>query len=291
MIGSCPECKEAIRIPEGSLKQVVRCPLCSAEYELEQVFEQLPPMLELVGSSSEGIGIQIESAGELELSNAESAESSGATPRYQPQRRRQTNAFAEILKVVLGGVLALPIGVLCVWWFAGRAPFGFAEQVSEYMPWIVPEKLRGGDKVDDSDLEDLDDRSDKQKQKDAIDSFRKNANRKMNKQPQSKGVLGITKSVEKDSDANQKQTVKKPKGQGSPLKPDQDKATESKDDPQIPIEKADGKSAPNKAAPSKAAPSKTDKQNQDPPDSNSNAGSNSNAAKEDEQNSSTAKDS
>lgn len=196
MIGSCPECKEAIRIPEGKLEQRVRCPLCTAEYELASVFEKLPPMLELVGGNAPEVGIRIDSSSELDLVQAEASDSRpSASTTYRPQKRKQSSPLWEITKVVLGGALALPIGVLCVWWFAGRAPFGLSETVSQYVPWIVPEKLRKGDALDDSDLDSQDGGS--PEDDGDISSSKQKANRSLRNSNQG-GSLGLTKSIEGD---------------------------------------------------------------------------------------------
>lgn len=156
MIGNCPKCKEAIRVPTGQPDQDVRCPLCNSEYPLQDVFDRLPPMLELVGGStaieSESAGIQIDDGfSDLEIKDADANPKSSSG--YSRPRRPERSAFKEILKVIGGGVVAIPIGILCVWWFAGRDPFDLSEKVSEYAPWIVPEKLRGNDPVDDSDFD------------------------------------------------------------------------------------------------------------------------------------------
>lgn len=156
MIGNCPKCKEAIRVPAGQPDQEVRCPLCNSEYPLQDVFDRLPPMLELIGSwvpsPNESPGIQIDNGfSDLEIQDADASPKSPSS--YSRPRRPERSAFKEILKVIGGGVVAIPIGILCVWWFAGRDPFDLSEKVSEYAPWIVPEQLRGTDQVDDSGFE------------------------------------------------------------------------------------------------------------------------------------------
>ena len=194
MTGNCPECKEAIRIPEGGSDLTVRCPLCGAVFQLETVLENLPPMLEIVAETGD-LGIQIASGPELELVKGDgeaSAESTASRRSYQPQKRKPVNPLTEILKVILGGALAIPIGVLCVWWFAGKAPFGFSEKVSEYVPWIVPEKLRGGGRSSGSDEPEAVGGSgngpgeqDEKGQK--IDASRRRSNRLFNQRPSSPG--------------------------------------------------------------------------------------------------------
>ncbi len=152
MIGLCPECHESIRVPVGGEELEVRCPLCNATYSLGKVLQSLPPSLEIVGSpgvdlrlddSSQGIGprVSIDVSTGTEPNLAAEGIRESASP-YRPQKRTEVNAFTEIIKVILGGVVAMPIGVLCVWWFAGKAPFGLSDTVSRYVPWIVPADLR-----------------------------------------------------------------------------------------------------------------------------------------------------
>ncbi|MEC9094747.1 MAG: hypothetical protein VX438_18705 [Planctomycetota bacterium] len=149
MIGSCPECNEAIRVPQGSADQKVRCPLCNSEYELSDVFNDLPPLLEVIGSSA-SIGIQLESSDKSRTqSDQESKLPNPPNRSYQPQKRQQSSLLMEFTKVIFGGLLAIPVGLLCIWWLAGRAPFGVAEPIGNYVPWIVPEHLRDTDELND----------------------------------------------------------------------------------------------------------------------------------------------
>ena len=197
MIGSCPECNESIRIPEGNAHDIVRCPLCNAEYELEKALRSLPPELEIIKASGAALGIDVGDSAdnELTLKKAESIES-GSTPsrRYQPRRRKEVNVFAELIKVILGGVVAIPVGVVCIWWFAGKAPFGIAETVSEYVPWAVPEKLRSKSMLDESDSPE----NESDFKSNNVQSQKQPSTRKLGKSPQGGGVIGLEKSIEGD---------------------------------------------------------------------------------------------
>lgn len=47
----------------------------------------------------------------------------------------------EAAKIGLGGLLALPVAQLMVWWFVGVDPLGLARPVSQVLPMIVPDVL------------------------------------------------------------------------------------------------------------------------------------------------------
>jgi len=75
---------------------------------------------------------------------------------HKSERRRKEqikgNKKKDLLKMVLGGLLAIPVSQLALWWIAGVDPLSLAPQVSQYVPAIVPQKLRP---VSDDDTDDL----------------------------------------------------------------------------------------------------------------------------------------
>ncbi len=56
--------------------------------------------------------------------------------------RKETSTFRKIVPPVLGGLAALPIATAIMWYGFGRDVGTTARFVSQYVPWIVPEKLR-----------------------------------------------------------------------------------------------------------------------------------------------------
>ena len=46
----------------------------------------------------------------------------------------------EMVKVVAGGLLAIPVAQLLIWWVVGSDPLGIAPTVSRSMPFVVPAK-------------------------------------------------------------------------------------------------------------------------------------------------------
>lgn len=68
--------------------------------------------------------------------------------KFNPTPRRKTkgpNPLIEMLKVVAGGVVAVPLTLLILLWLPGklqRDPFKLGPQIAKYAPWLVPENLR-----------------------------------------------------------------------------------------------------------------------------------------------------
>ncbi len=57
-------------------------------------------------------------------------------------RPREVSAFRKIIPPVLGGLAALPIATSIMWYGFGKDIGSAGPVVAEYVPWIVPEKLR-----------------------------------------------------------------------------------------------------------------------------------------------------
>lgn len=57
-------------------------------------------------------------------------------------RRKKTSTLRKIVPPVLGGLAALPIATAIMWYGFGRDVGTTARFVSNYVPWIVPQKLR-----------------------------------------------------------------------------------------------------------------------------------------------------
>lgn len=71
----------------------------------------------------------------------------GAGPSSR-RRRRRSNPVVEFIKVVLGGLLAIPAAQLILWWLpmnlqpAQRDPMSIGPTVARYIPFVVPESVR-----------------------------------------------------------------------------------------------------------------------------------------------------
>lgn len=76
--------------------------------------------------------------------------------RSSNRRRRADNQFAsrgryEILKVVLGAVLAIPVAQLMIWWWVSVDPLNLGPAVSRVLPAVVPAKFRS-EEMDESPI-------------------------------------------------------------------------------------------------------------------------------------------
>ena len=160
----CPRCRDEVTVPaKASPKALVRCPLCLEEYLLAEALAEMPPALLVVGGEMEeepalvGAGVAAaEAGGEYTMAGGygagvfDSSAPAGATvtparagvkPGARP-RRKEKSALGEMIKIVLGGVVGLSLGLLVLWWGLRKDPLKLGPQVSPYAPWIVPSEFR-----------------------------------------------------------------------------------------------------------------------------------------------------
>lgn len=75
-----------------------------------------------------------------------------AKPRAVPARRKQPSVVGQLLGVVAGGALAIPVTLAILIWGFGKDPFRLTSLVPESLSFLVPEKFRpgglGGDAID-----------------------------------------------------------------------------------------------------------------------------------------------
>lgn len=63
-------------------------------------------------------------------------------PAERPNRKEKT-PLRKFLPPILGGLAALPLATAILWYGFGKDIGGIGPAVAEYVPWIVPKKLRG----------------------------------------------------------------------------------------------------------------------------------------------------
>jgi hypothetical protein len=151
----CPRCRDELTVPpQASPAALVRCPLCLEEYLLSEALAQVPPALIVVGGAAASEATSAPSDAEYRLAGgfagvAEStvpAFSQTVTPRSVPAgtprtRKPSKNAAVEFIKIALGGVAGLAIGLVVLWWVFRRDPLEWGPPVSAYAPWIVPARF------------------------------------------------------------------------------------------------------------------------------------------------------
>ena len=158
-ISRCPECNDEVQIPPGaSPSAIVECPWCSAEFELKRLLDVMPPVLIVKSDpdskSAEAASVSINVAEQNDLPmfdfkerEAPQAESIAPTlnapavrrPRPQPKGSGLISAAA----VLFGGLCAIPLAQLCLWWIFGQDPVEAGPTVAKYVAFIVPKQFRG----------------------------------------------------------------------------------------------------------------------------------------------------
>jgi hypothetical protein len=179
-IAACPKCHDEVTVPPTAPRSaLVRCPWCREQFALSDVLDRLPPMLEIVGGAAaaaatarEGFGSFATTADEdfkfaeaeqpalgspsLKFNNGNALAATAASPAVSPRprpktaaplrpRRKEKNALAEVVKVVIGGLVGLMLAQLILWWLPEpyqRDPAELGPVVGKYVPWIVPAEFR-----------------------------------------------------------------------------------------------------------------------------------------------------
>lgn len=117
----------------------------TAEHENENDAIAGPSLLELELESETA-----DSIGDKESSpSLEQQAGSQSTPDWSllgpaiPRRRpREVSAIRKIVPPILGGLAAFPIATLIMWYGFGKDIGSTGPTVAQYVPWIVPQKLR-----------------------------------------------------------------------------------------------------------------------------------------------------
>jgi hypothetical protein len=163
----CPRCLDDVTIPlRASPKALVRCPLCLEEYLLSEALGGLPPVLEvidgsdtadepaLVGASAAAVGAEYDGGHDYHLSGGsyDAALDSSAPARPAATRpvvtgarpkKKERNAFVEMIKIVGGGLIGLAMGYVLLLWVLDLDVLQLGPKVAPYAPWLVPAKFHG----------------------------------------------------------------------------------------------------------------------------------------------------
>lgn len=177
----CAGCNRALLLPgETSSEAEVECPHCAHQFVIGKLLEDLgtwkvlsdPGAASAATLTTAGSGnTEVESphlpaevspsdtsSGELQLAGESSSDSEQAGKpgskvnwsnyepitheQYERMKRKSRSPLWSMLQVVLGGVLAVPIALLILWHGLGKDVADAGPFVSQYAPWIVPEKFR-----------------------------------------------------------------------------------------------------------------------------------------------------
>lgn len=180
----CCRCNEAVRLPESMNAIWVRCPLCGADYPLDQVTTQMPPALEAIPQpslyASPDSNAPTAKSGELLVPPIDPKvvlEEKAPTHRVPspsqlhaerkkmpPTRKKSGSAGASFAKVALGGIAGLFIGQLILWWLPADVrsdPLELAPRLPSAVAFLAPESFRDpssrhfdeGPTISDADFE------------------------------------------------------------------------------------------------------------------------------------------
>jgi hypothetical protein len=157
-VATCPHCGESVTVPVGVAPETrVACPLCQEELNGDDFLHQLPPSLLLLDAPAEAMPTSADESpesGQMELDPdnpfGEIREGDGGaavitrvrrtgTPRERPSRNG--GGARQIISIVLGGMLALPIAQLILWQL-NRDPIALVEKWSlrdvGWLQWALP---------------------------------------------------------------------------------------------------------------------------------------------------------
>jgi hypothetical protein len=162
---NCGNCDGLFRLPRGiSGKATLVCPHCDTELKVSDLLDMLPvaKVTQDTGHDDEpdsGIKIETEPPQRSKYAVDEQSYSipkplktalrkhhhSGSSSRHKSTKRapfaRKKTGPADIVKMVFGGLLAIPIAQIVLWWVFGVDPFRMVDRVYPYVPAIIPHAL------------------------------------------------------------------------------------------------------------------------------------------------------
>lgn len=80
----------------------------------------------------------------LETAGAAAVAAAVATPKHRPPARKQGGGIGQLIAIVLGGVMAIPITYAILIWGFQRDPFKLTGMMPEQVAFLLPEKLQPG---------------------------------------------------------------------------------------------------------------------------------------------------
>jgi hypothetical protein len=140
-------------------------------------------------------------------------ETTGVDTTYAPPSRRQKNPTVEIAKIVAGGLLALPLAQLILWWLPGkwqRDPLELGPDVGRVIPWVVPANYRPVGEADSSSTSPDPDQRVSRKSNAAKQTDQGKATRNGQEVPGPTARAGTRSSAEDDSSQKKTNGKRKP---------------------------------------------------------------------------------
>jgi len=150
---TCPRCDEAVTVPAGVQPETrVACPLCQEELTGEDFIGQLPPALVLLDAPAEIVTEDPSMDDDFDPDRpfGEVREAKGGAAVVTRVRRagsagtrKKSGGARQIISIILGGMLALPIAQMILWQL-NRDPVGMADSFENvrWMHWAMPAKSK-----------------------------------------------------------------------------------------------------------------------------------------------------
>lgn len=66
-------------------------------------------------------------------------------PRRRKRKRKTKFTRADLVKVILGGMMAFPVAQIILWWGFAKDPLQLGPTVAAGVPFVVPRPFRGGE--------------------------------------------------------------------------------------------------------------------------------------------------
>ena len=153
---TCPRCDEAVTVPAGVQPETrVACPLCQEELTGEDFIGQLPPALVLLDAPAEVVIEELpypsmdddfdpeNPFGEVREADGGAAVVTRVRRTGSTGSRKKSGGARQIISIILGGMLALPIAQMILWQL-NRDPVGLADSFENvrWMHWAMPAKSK-----------------------------------------------------------------------------------------------------------------------------------------------------
>jgi len=97
------------------------------------------------GAADDAVGMI--GATPLEAGVAPPKPSGKKAPRPAPSKKKKPSMIGQMVGVVVGGAMSIPIVVLILWWGAGQDTFKLARKMPDALSFLVPAKFRPGSQV------------------------------------------------------------------------------------------------------------------------------------------------
>lgn len=144
----CDGCGNQVPTPEilegQPTPHLLYCEVCGNEvyWDFESIDESESLFLDSIAENGRAITAEHENENEAIVGSQSTPDWSLIGSAMPLRRPREVSAIRKIVPPVLGGLAAFPIATLIMWYGFGKDIGSTGPTVAQYVPWIVPQKLR-----------------------------------------------------------------------------------------------------------------------------------------------------